>query len=80
MTSGRYLLSSCVPKRITLRDAAVFTQCITERYSSGGPQGDVLGYALRNPHVTHEMDRRAALVGTLRLKTRRGEVTVLVNA
>ncbi len=30
-------------------------------------QGDVLGYALGNPHVIHEMDRRAALVVSLRL-------------
>ena len=66
MTSGRHLLSSYVPKRITLRDAAVFTQCITERYSSGGPQGDVLGYArINNPPTSLDIKRPALLSYTV---------------
>ncbi len=34
---------------------------------------------VRKPDVIHEMDRCAALVGTLRSKTRRGEVTIFGN-
>ena len=50
-------VSPCISERITLRDAAVFAQCITESYSRGGPQGDERGNALGTPHVTHEMHR-----------------------
>ena len=41
--------------------------CEIDTFFRGGPKGDVLCYALRNPHVIHEMDRCAALVVSLRL-------------
>ncbi len=60
--SGRHQISSSVTKPITLRDAADL-RLRNHGYSrSGGPQGDVLGYALRNPHVIQETDRCEVLV------------------
>ncbi len=35
--------------------------CEIDSFSRGGPQGDVLGYALRNPDVTDEMNRSVSL-------------------
>ncbi len=44
----------------------MFTQCITERYSSGGPQGDVLGYArINNPPTSLDIKRPALLSYTV---------------
>ncbi len=76
----QYLVYTWVTERITLRDAADISSRNHGKPYHGGPQGDALGYALGNPDVIHDMDRCAALVGTLRSQTRRGEMTSLANA
>ena len=63
----QYLVYTWVTERITLRDAADISSRNHGKPYHGGPQGDELGYALGNPDVIHDMDRCAALVGTLRM-------------